>query len=348
MDSSGESFLYTGQSKEDIPRNVTHVKVEDPAVKKIGQMAFQYCEQLINVELCEGLERIEQAAFSGCRSLTSIRIPSTVREIGWASFHDCSRLINVELPEGLRRIGLMAFRWCSSLTSIRIPSTVYEIVDEAFCACYQLVNVELCEGLETIHYHVFYECESLESITIPSTVNHIHRNAFAECTSLIKVEFCEEIEQFINEVSLPWWNHGVSKAACMTYSFLAQSNIPARLDRLKMRVWKDNIHNMLQRIPEELKDIEDEESNDDSNDGMQFIKEEHGDYFDSMKYRLRQYEYLQQVVAPMLELALWKAKMEEQSNGNPINDEMKLQCRYNSLSMVPIIIPNALSFLCGG
>jgi hypothetical protein len=55
------TFLYTGQSREDIPRNVTHVKVVDPTVKVIGKYAFTGCSQLRNVELCEGeLERIDR------------------------------------------------------------------------------------------------------------------------------------------------------------------------------------------------------------------------------------------------------------------------------------------------
>ncbi len=85
MDSSNEPFIYTGQSKEDIPRNVKHVKLVDPAVKRIGKDAFYGCTQLINVELCEGLESIEQAAFAGCTSLASIDIPSTIKQIGWAA-----------------------------------------------------------------------------------------------------------------------------------------------------------------------------------------------------------------------------------------------------------------------
>ncbi len=39
MDSDDEPFLYIGQPRKDIPRNVTRVKV-DPAVKKIGERAF--------------------------------------------------------------------------------------------------------------------------------------------------------------------------------------------------------------------------------------------------------------------------------------------------------------------
>ena len=133
---------YTGQSTDEIPRNVTHVRV-DLFVKDIGMEAFQCCHHLVNVELNEGLERIGWSAFSGCTSLTSIRIPSTVREIGVGAFFRCSQLTNVEFNEGLERIYSWAFSWCTSLESITIPSTVREIGNVAFQGCSQLRNVEL-------------------------------------------------------------------------------------------------------------------------------------------------------------------------------------------------------------
>jgi hypothetical protein len=277
---------------------------------------------LINVELCEGrLEHISRWAFADCTSLKSINIPSTVIVIGERAFSGCSQLWNVELSEGLKRIDNHAFRDCTSLVSIRIPSTVKVISSGAFFACHQLVNVELCEGLECIDQRAFCSCTSLQSIRIPSTVSHIRKNAFRRCQRSLAIEFSEEIEQFVDEVSLLWWNHGNSEESLRTYSFLAQHNIPARLDRIKQRSWKIHIHDRLQRIPEGLKAV---------------------NYFDSIESRLASLEHLQNV-APILELALWKSHMEGLANSHL----KKLECRYNSLSMGTIIIPNVLSFLVG-
>ena len=116
-----------------------------------------------------------------------------------------------------------------------------------------------------------------------------------------------------------------------TYSFLARRNIPSRLDTIHFQTWKENIHNMLQRIPEELE-----------YDDINRIWDDR--YFDSIEHRLSDYEQAQEV-APILELALWKSKMEEQLNSKGLDAEMKLQCRLYSLSMVCIIIRNALAFL---
>jgi hypothetical protein len=54
-----------------------------------------------------------------------------------------------------------------------------------------------------------------------------------------------------------------------------------------------------------------------------------------------------QDVVPLLELALWKTKMIEQSNGNLISDDVRSKCRGDSISMFAIIFPNVLSFLVG-
>jgi hypothetical protein len=148
-DTTNNAFLYTGQSREEIPGDITHVKM-DPSVKEIHEGAFNECGQLINVELCEGLERIKSQAFENCRSLQCIVIPSTVKVIGEDAFHGFRQLINVELNEGLERIDDRAFEYCTSLQRIVIPSTVKVIELQAFQYRNQLRNVELRKGLERI------------------------------------------------------------------------------------------------------------------------------------------------------------------------------------------------------
>ena len=61
-DASGNSrrrlaFIYRGQKRSEIPRDVTHATV-DPSVKVIDDRAFKDCDQLVKVVLCEGLQQI--------------------------------------------------------------------------------------------------------------------------------------------------------------------------------------------------------------------------------------------------------------------------------------------------
>ena len=185
-------FLYTGQARSEIPRDVTHVRI-DPTVKKIGNCAFMGCEKLVEVKLCEGLEEIGQAAFRGCNSLHRIKIPSTVKKIDQLALYGCIQLKRVELCEGLEKIGRSAFTNCSSLPTIKIPSTVKVIDGDAFSDCDQLMGVELCNGVKKIL--AFDECFSLRNLVISPEVEERRRphpgtgalQCFAGCHDLMKL-----------------------------------------------------------------------------------------------------------------------------------------------------------------
>lgn len=96
-------FLYMGQDRSEIPRDITHARV-DPSVNVIGEKSFDNCKQLVEVEFCEGLEEIGFRAFSYCTSLTKFKVPSTVKKIGAEAFCNCEQLVEVELCE-LEQIG---------------------------------------------------------------------------------------------------------------------------------------------------------------------------------------------------------------------------------------------------
>ena len=89
-------------------------------VETIGANAFRECIALESLELSEGLITIadtvnyDNGAFSGCSSLPSVTIPSTVTYIGRYAFHNCSALESVTInnsPENVT-IGKNAFTGC--------------------------------------------------------------------------------------------------------------------------------------------------------------------------------------------------------------------------------------------
>lgn len=62
---------------------------------------------------------IEERAFSGCKNLTSIKIPNGVVSIKQAMFSGCNRLISIEMPDNITTIeGHLAFSGCSNFTII--------------------------------------------------------------------------------------------------------------------------------------------------------------------------------------------------------------------------------------
>ena len=59
--------------------------------------------------------------FSGCNSLTSITIPSSVTSIGDYAFEGCVSLTTIVIPDSVTDIGDHVFEGCTSLEKILIP-----------------------------------------------------------------------------------------------------------------------------------------------------------------------------------------------------------------------------------
>jgi hypothetical protein len=187
-------FIYNEDTKNEIPSDVTHVKV-DPSVQKIPAYAFQDCLWLVEVEFSEGLEVIGRNAFYECRNLKHTnKLPSTLREIGDFAFNCCSNLDSIEFPEGLQVVGEAAFASCSRVERIKIASAHVVIKRGAFGCCISLTSVELPEGLQVIREYCFLECKSLTTVKVESSVIQIEADAFRGCTSLASLDLPEGLQ----------------------------------------------------------------------------------------------------------------------------------------------------------
>ncbi len=98
-------------------------------VKAIGEGAFSRETVIRTVVICNGIEII--SGFSGCNSITDIRIPKSVKTIGSRCFENCG-FVNYTIPDGITTIGYKAFADCEKLTNITIPNSVTSIGDGAF------------------------------------------------------------------------------------------------------------------------------------------------------------------------------------------------------------------------
>ncbi len=150
---------------------------------------------------------IEDKAFSGCSSLTSLTIPNSVTSIGSYAFSGCSGVeklyYNAENCEGwsssspfpttikeltigedVKTIPTHAFYKCTGLTSVTIPNSVISIDSSAFSGCSGLTSVTIPNSVTSIGRFAFYECSSLISVSLPNSLTSIGNYAFSGCRSL--------------------------------------------------------------------------------------------------------------------------------------------------------------------
>lgn len=169
--------------------------------------AFMNCTALETVELAEGLTKLGQEAFHGCKALTSVEIPSTITFFPSYVFWGCSSLVNVKLSEGITQMGYQAFRECTSLKEVKIPSTIKtwntirssgvtaQVYDcGPFWGCTALEKVTFAEGLTTLSgFQGVRGCPLVKELDIPASVTNIER-AFANCAYLEKVTLHDGLE----------------------------------------------------------------------------------------------------------------------------------------------------------
>lgn len=69
----------------------------------IGHFKLDECDKVTTVILAEGITEFENDTFQGCKSLTSLKVPSTVSRLGMRAFAGTG-LKSIELPEPIRFI----------------------------------------------------------------------------------------------------------------------------------------------------------------------------------------------------------------------------------------------------
>jgi len=174
-------------------------------------------EEIYNVKY------ISDYAFSDCKSLSEVNIPSSASTIGKMAFYNCTLLASINIPSSVVSIGENAFRWCKNLKAVYItdleawcnitfpdlylesnplfyaqhlylnneeikdlviPSSITKIKSFAFIGCVGLSSITIHQNVTSIGYSAFYGCSGLSSLFIPDNVVTIGDYAFEKCGSL--------------------------------------------------------------------------------------------------------------------------------------------------------------------
>ncbi len=165
-------------------RAIQHLKniesISFPSTYK-NVSGFNGFTNLREVILADGVERIDEVAFSDCTALEKIVIPDSVTQIMLWAFSGCTSLKEIVLPEKFTHFGSNVFvgtPWLESLMEVSLFAIVNGVLIN--------VNNELAvgdivipDGVTYIDTTDFYGNEKITSVTIPESVTYIDGEIFA-------------------------------------------------------------------------------------------------------------------------------------------------------------------------
>ena len=220
-------------------------------VKKVGDSAFQSCDNLESIEFCNGVEKIGKQAFRFCECLTDIIIPNTVKVIEKEAFNGCEELKNVKLSENISVIKYGTFRSCKSLESIDIPDGVDSIGDSAFSGCRKLKKVKIPSSVTDIRYMAFYDCKKLTIYA--SSGSYAQRYAMKEGIPFVATDYSDaesHISNNLDSVSREKANTSENPLiANMAFQHISQSLIYIKINPINRPPMKPDICSQAVALP---------------------------------------------------------------------------------------------------
>ena len=187
VDELGVKYSKDGRKLLKAPGELSGAYSVKVGTRIICDSAFSFCRSLSEIVIPSSVTSIGKGAFSYCVSLSEIVIPSSVTSIGDSAFSSCDSLSKIVIPSSVTSIGKGAFFRCHSLSEIVIPSSVTSIGDGAFYDCGSLSEIIIPSSVTSIGGSAFSRCYSLSEIVIPSSVTSIGDSAFSYCRSLSEI-----------------------------------------------------------------------------------------------------------------------------------------------------------------
>lgn len=178
-----------------IDTNKEEIIINLPKTEKLApkDISFVNKEDIISVEIPEGIYYITDATFSGFKNLENVILPRTLKHICEDAFQGCG-LKSIEIPSSVGYIAKYAFSNCINLEFIDLSKTkIMCLYEGIFMANAKLKTVLLPSRLMEIQMRAFFGCRSLTEIVIPDNVNIIGSYAFFNCTSLKNIVLPESV-----------------------------------------------------------------------------------------------------------------------------------------------------------
>ena len=179
-------------TKVNIPAEINGVKV-----RSLADWAIQYRENVTELTLPDGLEKIGQGNFRGIKA-KEIILPDSVTFLGKYCFNDNEYVEKISLGS-ITSIGESSFREMKKIGSITIPGTCKTVGDWCFQDCGALKTIVVEEGVESLGQGFARSVESLETLKLPTTLKSIGNYSFRWCTNLDNVTVGKKTVDYMHQ-----------------------------------------------------------------------------------------------------------------------------------------------------
>lgn len=153
-------------------------------VKIIDKMCF-ISTDVKEVILPEGVESIEERAFSCCNKLRKINFPETLNAIKERAFYGCVSLAEVILPERLAEIGDYAFH-CAGIKQLVLPKRAASTGINVFSSI-KIESINIPENF-SLDIAMFAGCANLHTVNFEADQITIPERCFCGCTNLTEID----------------------------------------------------------------------------------------------------------------------------------------------------------------
>ncbi len=139
-------------------------------------------EELTIPSLIEGkpVTAIAASAFKGNKTITSVKLPTSLKEVGASAFTGCTNLKSVTFPSTLTTIRQHAFSSTGITGLVTLPASLTTLEYAAFFKCPNIISatIKTCTQLTTIGEAAFRECANFTAVSLPDSLTTIGARAF--------------------------------------------------------------------------------------------------------------------------------------------------------------------------
>lgn len=192
-------------------------------VRVVSAYSFSHCESLESISL-PAVTRIEQCAFSGCTSLSSVTIGQNLTRLGDTAFYDCHSLTGISIPNSVTAIGSYCFNYCTALTSVNLPVNEQYSAVTSYCFgyCTSLPGIVIPDNVKTINTGAFMQCQAISSVTIGNGLQRINDQAFFSCKSISSLTIPNSVT-YIGDFALET-TYYIASGVCPSYNRIYYPN----------------------------------------------------------------------------------------------------------------------------